>query len=64
MIEINYNGTEYFGRLISIVAVEDEFRDADGVVTYVNKGYDVTFMDAFGAIIYLFLGTLDSIILK
>lgn len=55
MITVNYQGTQYSGRLISLQAVEDIFRCPDGTEIYQNKAYDLTLMDANGAIIYLLI---------
>lgn len=55
MIEVNYQGTIYSGRLICLQAVEQSFFSPDGVETFKNVGYDLTLMDANGAIIYLLI---------
>jgi len=62
MISVEYNGTEYQGRLIYLQAIEETARDFDGNCTVVrNKGYDLTLMDANGGIIYLVIKDLGQI---
>ena len=62
MITVNYGGTQYCGRLIDLRAVEDVFHCPDGTDIYKNKAYDLTFMDANGAIIYLLIYDLSCVI--
>lgn len=61
MIRVTYNGSVYDGRLIAIHAVEDKSSLPNGDIVYDNKAYDVTIMDAFGAIIYLLITDLNAI---
>ena len=55
MIEVEYQGSVYSGRLICLQAIEKSFYSPDGIETYKNIGYDLTLMDANGAIIYLLI---------
>ena len=61
MIEVMYQGTVYSGRLICLQAIEQSFQCPDGTETYLNVGYDLTLMDANGAIIYLLIENPDCI---
>ena len=62
MVVINYDGTTYYGRLISIQAIEQELVGTDNKKVIKNAGYDVVIMDSFGAVIYLMLEDLNCII--
>lgn len=55
MIEVSFQGTVYSGRLICLQAIEKSFTSPDGIETFKNVGYDLTLMDANGAIIYLLI---------
>lgn len=64
MVQIDFNGTLYSGRLISIQAIEDIRRtyiNNHYEDVYENVGYDLTLMDAFGAVIYLQIKDLNTI---
>lgn len=62
MVIINYDGTTYYGRLISIQAIEQELVGTDNKKVIKNVGYDVVIMDSFGAVIYLMIEDLNCII--
>ena len=64
MVEVNYNGTVYSGRLVRLEAIEDVARtliDDHYEDVYENIGYDLVLMDAFGAILYLQLKDLSNV---
>ena len=64
MVEVNYNGTVYSGRLVRLEAIEDVTRTLINnhyEDVYENTGYDLTLMDAFGAILYLQLKDLSNV---
>lgn len=54
MIEVEYCGSVYSGRLISLTAIESEI-EVDGCNVIKNKAYDLVLMDANGAVIYLLI---------
>ncbi|MBO4543553.1 MAG: hypothetical protein J5725_10285 [Bacteroidales bacterium] len=61
MIEVLYQKTTYVGRLICLQAVEDSHYLEDGTEVVKNIGYDLTLMDANGAIIYLLIDSPECI---
>ena len=61
MIEVEYQGSIYAGRLISLQAIEKTFTNPDGTEIFMNVGYDLTLMDANGAIIYLLIDSPNCI---
>ena len=64
MVEVNYNGTVYSGRLVRLEAIEDVTRtliDNHYEDVYENTGYDLILMDAFGAILYLQIKDLSNV---
>ena len=64
MVEVNYNGTVYSGRLVRLEAIEavtrtlinNHYEDV-----YENTGYDLVLMDSFGEILYLQLKDLSNV---
>ena len=64
MVEVNYNGTVYSGRLVRLEAIEAVTRtliDNHYEDVYENIGYDLVLMDSFGAILYLQLKDLSNV---